>query len=447
MTDYEKFDKIWNNFHRFNGQRGKQTKERWERYLFSIWKHHQDWDEVEGFQIKCKYNGYPQSGTLYDVRELATKAGLLIKIGNYWVSNRTNIYKKNHLLFDYAYRNAENKYGKWLDESKINVDLDVIRMINTDIFNKLNKSNNYSLHDNMPYVKTSSKRKIKFNYDFDGLVKLTETMLPRYYDMLVVLNDAAIHIDLKFNGRFIHFNEKGLPTGRPYSPFCSTLNPNKTHKDNSGEYRPDFLKKIGIGDYYEVYDIKSQIPRVNYLFHTGEWKGDDYDFYDEIIKDFHLRNPDPDGDKLSRGKAGSEYYNDGMKQLFMRIYFGKGTEKQSFKGYKDEYMKRNKNMWENVVKIMKMKKEDFVPLTFDEWYELCCSTENICGASIGNLVFWYSFFLETEVKIELLKRGKKVYNVYDGFYFNANIGQEISDILREKSQFVFNNFMSPINKI
>ncbi len=440
MNDLETFNEVWNGYIRFNKQRGIETKQRYENILFSIWKHHQDWEEDDGFQIKCCYDGCSEYRTLYRVRKLAEESGLLHKVGNYYVGDHTNYYKKNHILFDLVFRGKENQYGKWLEESKKDIELDTIYKILIDEFNRLNKDNNYSSYNNIPNLDTSLIKKSKLKslpYDLEKLYILTDELFPHYYDLMMKLNKNVHHHELKFIS-FILFNKEGLPTGRPYSAFCSTLNPNKTHKDTSGEYRPDFLKRIGLADYYEVYDIKSEIPRINWLFHTGEWKDDDYDFYTEIIKDTEI-------DKyldwnMQRGQTKYTEYEDSMKQIFMRIYFGKGSDKQSFSGWLNNKLERLNDDWMEYW----IKEENGYELNYDIWQVLCNSTRKICGTPIGNLIFWFAFFIETEVKIELLKRGKRVYNVYDGFYFNEDISNEIKDILKEKAELIYKNYMIKI---
>jgi hypothetical protein len=238
----------------------------------------------------------------------------------------------------------------------------------------------------------------------------------------------------------VHYDNNGFPTGRPYSYFCSTGNDNKKHKDPSLELRSQFLKRIGLPDYYEVYDIKSEVPRVNWLFHTGEWKEDSYDFYTEIVKDTEMMKYTDWA--IERGETKYTKYEDSMKQIFMRIYFGKGSDHQSFNGWLDDKLKRLGNDW------MKywIQEENGFEINYDIWSLVCDSTRKIVGPSIGNLVFWFSFFIETEVKIELLERGKKVYNVYDGFYYKEDIKNEIVEILESKSKYVYNKYMKVIIK-
>ena len=495
MTELEKYDQIWNGqFQKTKNikskyfpytERGWMNKAKYENILFSIWANHHDWDEIDGFEIKCRYKSEEQR-TIYRVRELAEDAGLLLKVGNYYAGDHTNYYKKNHVLFDLIFRGADNQFGKWLEESDKNVDLDIIYKIKIGEFNLLSKDNNFNIFSPNVVTNLRAKRKRKktYVYSLDSLKKLTKTMLPHYYNLMTELNNSVINDKLKLV-TFIGLDENDEPRGRPYSKFCSTLNPNKEHKGTDGVLRTDFLKNIGIPDYYEIYDIKAQIPRVNWLFNTGEWKDDSYDFYSEIINDVDRFSEY--GWKISRGKAGSINYNDSMKQLFMRIYFGKGTDEQSFLGYENEKRRRilqinNAKCWLDAKqlprkeRISTMKTFQCVRCIFGKncpeisnctafyeldkwetekqsnedmniyfWRYLCNSTKKICGQHfIKDLVFWYSFFIETEVKIELLKRGKKVYNVYDGFYFNSDISGEIGLLLKEKAEHVYINYMKPL---
>jgi hypothetical protein len=251
MNELEKFNKVWNgNFettHWSGGikgytRRAYETKLKYERILFSIWRHHNDWDEVDGFQLKCFYRGCREYRTLYRVRKLAEEAGLLIKVGNYYVGDHTNYYQKNHRLFDMVFRGKDNQYGKWLEEAKKDISVDIIQVLMIEEFSKLSKENNYNLYENNSYVDTkptgtTRKRKQKeLNYDIGKLYLLSDTLFEHYYKLLIRLNNAVIHPELKFIS-FIHFNQKNMPTGRPYSAFCSTLNPKrniKTHRESTG---------------------------------------------------------------------------------------------------------------------------------------------------------------------------------------------------------------------
>lgn len=438
MTVLENFCSTWNE--NFTGQRAKKQKSDWEHILFSIWKHHPDKNQ-DGFQINPEKVKNASKSTVYRVIELAEKAGLLKKTRNYLVGNFFRYYHKNHSLFNLVFRDSENKYGKWLNDNR-----------NTDVFgtqfaSKLSKKNLLKLAnvDQVTSSKTTKSRGKKdkakgLNYDLAKLHELSKTMLPHYYDVILKLNSTAAHNDLKIAST-LRFDVDGLPTGRPYSYFSSTRNNKKKSKtsDDSIETRSDFLRRVGLYGYREIYDINAEVPRVNYLFHTGEWKPRSYDFYSEIIRD--SRMAEIDGDVVSRGGSDLTPYNDSMKQLFMRIYFGKGSDWHSYNGYDKERRERVKD--EDLYVFDKML-ENGELVDFRIWKMLCNSTRKIVGASIGNLIFWYTFAIEAEVLLELQNRGMAVYNVYDGFYYNKCIGREIQRLVREKALFVYENFMKGI---
>jgi hypothetical protein len=373
------------------------------------------------------------------VIDLAKEAGLLFQVGNYSVGRFTRLFKKNDVLFDIVFRgaNSNHNYNDWL------IDKDKTDFVKDKLIENINdKVRHTTIKKRFENSKLSKRNIEKLPYDLNKLHNQYETIAGRYYDLLLQMNAAAVHDDLKFLS-FIHFDTFGLPTGRPYSYFCSTLNPKKQHTKigPTDEMRPDFLKRVGLSDYFEVYDIKSEFPRVNHLFHTGEWKDDGYDFYSEIIKDMELSKYTWYED-ISRG--GSKYidFNDSMKQLFMRVYFGKSSPSMSYLGYYKEKQTRDAELKDNYYIFKTVDNEHVINL--DVWREVCNSTFKVVGAALGKLVMWYSFFIETEVKIELLKRGRVVYNVYDGFYYNEDIANEIKELLIEKSKFVYDNYMRVI---
>jgi hypothetical protein len=436
MTGLKKYNSVW--LVHFTGQRGKKQKSDYENILFSIWKHHPDKDE-EGFQINPKKVKGTNSRTVYRAIKLAENAGLLKKVKNYSVGRFHRFYRKNKMLFELVYRNSENKYGKWLNDNR-----------KQDVFggqtlSKITKSGFLELTNLNGKVKIGNadkakRKKKKLKYDLDKLHQLSKTMLPRYYEIIVKLNQSAVHNDLRFR-TFLRFDECHLPTGRPYSYFCNTRNDKKKDKvkDWSIENRSDFFERVDLGGYREVWDISSEVPRVNYLFHTGEWKPNNYDFYAEIIKDACVT--DIDGRKLSRGGSRVTNYNDSMKQMFMRIYFGTGSDLQSYNGYNKERIKRATNEDWSISDVLD--RDEKLPV-YEDWVKICNSTRKIVKPSIGNLIFWYTFFIEAEVLLEMRNRGKAVYNVYDGFYYDKDVGREIQRLVREKALFVYENFMKGI---
>jgi AcrR family transcriptional regulator len=434
MTELEKFNSIW----KFDGQRAKAKQKTFEDVLFAIWRTHPD---KNGIQINPSKIKGTSERTVYMVIELAEKAGLLNKTRGYSVGKFYRHYRKNKELFNSVFRKGEKKYDKWLEESrKVETSCDKLaeEIEKTDIVKLTN------LDGKREYKRTRGKRRKwkpeKMPYDLEKLHELSKTMLPRYRDIVVKLNGAAVHEGLKFT-TFLYFDEFRMPTGRPTSYFNLTRNDAKRgrKRDTAIENRSDFLKRAGIAGYREVYDINSEVPRVAYLFHTGKWKPKSYDFYAEIIKDAGLT--DADGRIISRNGSRETDYGDGMKAMFMRIYFESYSDKNSFRLFESEMIKRFEDEDWSVGELI-AKRELLV--TKKDWPRLCESTRKIVGTSIGPLVFWYTFFIEAEVLLELLKRGKKVYSVYDGFYYDKDIGGEIDILVRKKALFVYKNYMKTV---
>jgi hypothetical protein len=440
LTEFEKFNQVWKAYPPFNGQRGKQTERKYKEVIYSLWKNHRDWkdeDGEDGFQINCK-----EKGTIYTVRNLMEESGLLIRVSDYSTGHHTRTYHKNTDLFNLAFINSDYTYANWLNNPKSK---DIIDDIYSDEFN------NVKFDYVNKYLKTKNlKTKLqKLNYNIEKLYRISKPMLEYYHDLALRLNNSVNIPGLKLK-TFLYFNDEGLPKGRPYSYFSNTLNPEKKHKkiDTSYQTRTDFLNANGLSDYYEVYDIKSEIPRVNYLFHTGEWRDDSFDFYQEIINEYDkvIRY----SGRLDRGETQRTHSNDSMKQLFMRIYFGKGSDSASFGGRVQEKQKRLDNTKIDdsgltELELYQWSLEYGWKVIKDDWFILCEKTREVVKPSIGNLIFWYSFFIETEVRNELLNRGKHVYNVYDGFYYNQDITEEIKELLKIKSKFVYEKFMLPIH--
>jgi hypothetical protein len=48
------------------------------------------------------------------------------------------------------------------------------------------------------------------------------------------------------------------------------------------------------------------------------------------------------------------------------------------------------------------------------------------------------------VRAEMLSRGKKVYNVYDGFYYDDDIKDEIKKVVEDKAKYVYERWMLPV---
>ena len=467
----ENFNNIWN----FTGQRGEKTRITYEQILFSIWRNHHYFEKHKGFQISIRDENGKINGTRNRVINKAVKAGLLIVVENYSTGSHTRIYKKNDKLFRQVFGTAYDKWNKSVSKSnrkntektktadneksskeKPNGDIiipkDEIMQSKIDYINNLDIKKLANLDINAT-LKLSEKEIEKLNYDIYKLYDLKKKMLPHYFNLMLQLNEAAIDDRLKFTS-FLYFDDKGLPTGRPCSYFTGTLNDKKKHKkEDDRQSRKDFLTEIGLSDYVEIYDMKSQVPRVNHLFHTGNWKPDSFDFYTEILKGTHAfkigENLVPRGTakfKIDENEIIEIADKDTMKGFFMSMFFGEVSARQLFNAYRNDYIKRHKGYdvdYYNNPDNHKTIKEHI-------WLDIFQSMQKIVMPSIRNLIWWFCFFLETEVKIELLKKGKQVYNIHDAFYYHEKFKDEtkaeIIQILNIKAVEIYEKYMKPLHK-
>jgi hypothetical protein len=95
---------------------------------------------------------------------------------------------------------------------------------------------------------------------------------------------------------------------------------------------------------------------------------------------------------IARGKTDLTAQEDSMKGIFMRIFFGTGSDKQSFKACDKNFSLR---IDENQVEKFE---EMGLVISYGEWQDLCNSTRKIVSPSIGKLIFWFTFFLETGIR-------------------------------------------------
>jgi hypothetical protein len=200
------------------------------------------------------------------------------------------------------------------------------------------------------------------------------------------------------------------------------------------EKRGDFLKRMELSDYKEVYDIKSEVPRTTILANTGIWKPDSYDIYTEIIKESGVQ----------------EITRDVIKDLYMRFNFGTGTQKQRFNYYRNERIKlllKEFDIAKTTGRIFyEMREENELEYTFDEWIELSNAIEKIQGKSWGNLIFWWTSLIQIYTIFNVLqKTGTRIYNVYDGFYAPSNIKKDfIVNVIKGSAEYIYNKYIKDV---
>ena len=430
QKDINKFYRIWKK--EFISQRGRyknknfDTKKEaeYKNCLFTIYKYH--WDDVDGFQINMVNVGKTigkSNITVHRMISFFLKTGIIKRCHNYMPGKQTYFYHKNSPLFNYLYRSMSNDYYVWLSNN-----------IN-------NKSNTNNINTNINYIsnvftnrkgktvngqKKRGRKPRKYTENYELLTKIEKEFIP----IISKLNRKQ-HQDLQIDFN-LHFKFNGDFSGRSWSFFCKTLNEEKKHNsDNSMEKRTDFLKRVGLGNYKQIYDIKSEVPRTTILSNTGIWKPDSYDIYTEIIKESGVQ-------EITRNR---------IKDLYMRFNFGTGTQKERYNYFRNSRIQKIKNeygMNEREAKdYFYLGLENNCEYNFDEWVLLSEAIEKIQGKSWGNLIFWWTSLIQIKTIYETLKdTGIRIYNVYDGFYCPSGITKKyLVKTVEQSADYIYNKYI------
>jgi DNA-binding Lrp family transcriptional regulator len=209
-------------------------------------------------------------------------------------------------------------------------------------------------------------------------------------------------------------------SGRVSSSLCYTKSGKKKSYSphNHMPFRHEYLEACGLHNYTEVYDIRSEIPRM-----TAFWNGmhdwnEIEDYYTHFLKESGLFGV------TSRAL---------VKSLFMRGYFEPNSAKNAWRLCKRARRKictdlPNPNEW----------------ITEDQFNSLYYAIKKI--NPLGNFVFVLTSLLETKVIDAAHINGLNIVNVYDGFYCESGAAtkEEIAAIIKSEAEKILKEFNKEI---
>lgn len=206
--------------------------------------------------------------------------------------------------------------------------------------------------------------------------------------------------------------------GRVFNNLSLTKSGKKEYKKQDFRInRDDYLKSIELNNYGEIYDIKSEIPRLT------DYLNGNHDFFeiDDYYKYF-LDNVNYKDILMDRQN---------VKDLFMRCYFSK-TLNESYKNY--NFSVKNK----------------YGGYSKENYGKLYNEIDKI--GKLGNEIFLWTSLLELYVLDDIYKRiGIKLLNVYDGFYGDLRKKEELRKEIEKSIVFaaekVKNLFKDKLNDI
>jgi DNA-binding MarR family transcriptional regulator len=263
--------------------------------------------------------------------------------------------------------------------------------------------------DNFPYLAaTYPNEKIKNKSMISDNIGYKYNTALSYLHNIIVSNNN--YTKLKYTNTCRIISSKSTTVefkGRVYNPLCFTKNGNKEYSTQDKRIlRSDFLRIFDYADYFEVFDIKSEIPRLTYILQGGN--------YDDIDDFYNLPRH-------------SRKY---VKKHFMNCYFGKSL---------------NSERWHTLRRFLQDNK---LPLSISDehkesWYNMFSSLWNHYHTIIkpigAEIFLWTSLWEQLIIKEAREQLGVNLLNVYDAFYFNdSSIKDDLNRIAQETSIIVRN---------
>jgi hypothetical protein len=261
---------------------------------------------------------------------------------------------------------------------------------------------------NIPYVNTYQSvnpwvisDNIGYKYNKDILI---------YLSNLIYINNNYCKLKYRNTCRYIKFitttksatGESVTFKGRVYNALCLTKSGKRSYNSQDKRIlRSDFLKVYGYGDYFEVFDIKSEIPRLTYILQGGN-----YDDIDDFYKV-------PGYDRKI------------VKKFFMNCYFGKSSKSEIWHTLRRFLQENNLKL-----NISAKNKE-----TWKQMFETLWNYYHTIIKPIGPEIFlWTSLWEQLIIKEAREQLGVNLLNVYDAFYYNdASIKDDLNRIAKETS--------------
>ena len=337
--------------------------------------------------------------------------------------NRAKMYIMNKKVFDLV-RDMANREGICNKNYYRNIKEN--KEINNIIINSSNirEIQNYGLHINsnlhmrLPYVTdeeiTEYIETVRYPQIRD-YQKLADEINSRYY-----VNESY-DLGIRFNTKITR--SKGGLVSKIGIRATNGIVASKEHdngKNSNRVWRKEILDGYFGKDNYMEFDVKSSIYRINHFLNFNVWLDNDIDLYREMY---------------GREFDGREQ-RDQYKLFAMKLYFDKSIKKLRH----HTVMGRDRN-------VLNMTDDD-LETTLEEMKN---KMTDVIGNTYDSEIFLHESCIYMDLCRELLDRGFKVVQVYDGFYVNKDNGMTeeefnglcqviLDDVsMRYKEKYLMNN--------
>ena len=324
--------------------------------------------------------------------------------------NRAKMYIMNKKVFDLV-RDMANKEGICNKNYYRNIKEN--KEINHVIINSGNirEIQNYGLHINsnlhmrLPYVNddeiTEYIETVKYPQIRDYQKKADE-INSRYYV------NGDYDLGIRFNTKITR--SKGGLISKIGIRATNGIVASKEHdngKNSNRVWRKEILDGYFGKDNYMEFDVKSSIYRINHFLNFNVWLDNDIDLY----KEMYGREFD------------SKEQRDQYKLFAMKLYFDKSIKKLRH----HTVMGRDRT-------VLNMTDDD-LEMTLEEMKK---NMTDVIGETYDSEIFLHESCIYMDLCKELLERGFKVVQVYDGFYVNKDNGMT-EEAFNELCQVILDN--------
>lgn len=323
------------------------------------------------------------------VRDMANREGICTK--NYYYKNIKENEEINHVIINSANIREIQNYGLH---------------INSNLHMRLPFVNDEEITE---YIETVRYPQIR---DYQ---KLADEINSRYYV------NGDYDLGIRFNTKITR--SRGGLVSKIGIRATNGIVASKEHdngKNSNRVWRKEILDGYFGKDNYMEFDVKSSIYRINHFLNFNVWLDNDIDLYKEMYgKEFD-----------------SKEQRDQYKLFAMKLYFDKSIKKLRH----HTVMGRDRN-------VLNMTDDD-LEMTLNEMKN---RMTDVIGNTYDSEIFLHESCIYMDLCKELLERGFKVVQVYDGFYVNKDNGmteEEFNELcqvilddvsMRYKEKYLMNN--------
>ena len=377
-------------------------------YLFKILQLKKSIEAV-GYLILPSYEcfSYAQEKRIENKMEELGVIKLLKQGTGKWIGEDN---KREKNLFTVDWNQLDCQYRGWLKDVPF---VDLVKEFNAKPIKRSGNNKKPLLKDEDLVINPHINKRIYEGLSRDDLRDCLNAKYPLKKEIDEMLKEINPHLVVENRGEFNLKVEKDTLEKVSYRVTNSLTNLKKS--DGS---RDAFLSRNGLKKQLNG-DIKSEIPRVTRLVHTGEWLPFSFDFYAHYL--------------------GKEKLNEDVREFVkaqnMPIYFTNWKSSEAFSNRQlHSILINEKHQYDDWVEMVKADEEGTRILL----RRIKEGFDKVTGKSFNSLIFLYTSWIETKALQILVKRfpNAKFFQIYDEIFSTEDCG-DLEPIYKEAAMLFY----------